>query len=77
MDTIRHDIEEILEHNGILFDENGQFIEIDSIDYIQSIVDIELRFGVTIPDWIMSPDDSIDIGALADAVACIIKEGKK
>lgn len=63
-------IKNIVEINGILVDENGDLSEMDSIMFVQTIVDIEIEFGISIPDAFLRNDNYPNI----DSLACMVQE---
>lgn len=60
LDNIKEEVVKILENNGIIVDleEDGNaffdIAAIDSITFISFIVDVENKFGITIPDELLS-----------------------
>jgi len=58
--NIHNDILGIFEENGIEIDDKNSFKEMDSIQYISSIVEIEQKFNIVLPDYILSRDEIIN-----------------
>ena len=57
--NIHDQIVEIFEENGVDVENADSFNNIESIQYISIIVDIEQKFDVSLPDYILTRDDSL------------------
>lgn len=70
--SIRGDIIEIFEENGIDAKNIDSFNDIESIQYISIIVEIEQKFDISLPDYLLALDDILDFDQFVDIVNEII-----
>lgn len=70
--SIRGDIIEIFEENGIDAKNIDSFNDIESIQYISIIVEIEQKFDISLPDYLLALDDILDFDQFVDIVKEII-----
>ena len=70
--NIHDQIVEIFEENGIDVENADSFNNIESIQYISIIVDIEQKFDVSLPDYILTRDDILNFDQFADIVKEVI-----
>lgn len=72
--TILETVEKIVEQNGIQIDETGELSEIDSITFVQIVVDIEVEFNITIPDAFLHSENYPNIESLAYMISEILDQ---
>lgn len=70
--NIHDQIVEIFEENGVDVENADSFNNIESIQYISIIVDIEQKFDVSLPDYILTRDDILNFDQFADIVKEVI-----
>ena len=70
--NIHDQIVEIFEENGVDVENADSFSNIESIQYISIIVDIEQKFDVSLPDYILTRDDILNFDQFADIVKEVI-----
>ena len=70
--NIHDQIVEIFEENGVDAENADSFNNIESIQYISIIVDIEQKFDVSLPDYILTRDDILNFDQFADIVKEVI-----
>lgn len=70
--NIHDQIVEIFEENGVDVENADSFNNIESIQYISIIVDIEQKFDVPLPDYILTRDDILNFDQFADIVKEVI-----
>ena len=70
--NIHDQIVEIFEENGVDVENADSFYNIESIQYISIIVDIEQKFDVSLPDYILTRDDILNFDQFADIVKEVI-----
>lgn len=68
--NILNKIYDCLNDNGIDIDEDGNFIEFDSLSYISCIVSIEEEFQIEFPDQYLNSQEMTNINMIEK----IIKE---
>lgn len=66
------DIKIILGDNGICVNDNGSIDEIESIDFIQLIIDIELQFNIEVPDQFLLADNYPTVESLYYMVKTLV-----
>ncbi len=74
--SIYETIIQIVERNGIILDERGDIFEMDSIMFVQMIVDIEVEFNIEIPDAFLRNDNYPNIQSLVYMVQEVLKSEK-
>lgn len=47
-------VQRCLEENGIIVDENGEMMDVESINFIASVICLEEEFNIEFPDEMLS-----------------------
>lgn len=71
---IKEKVRNIVENNGIQVDENEEFLEMDSIAFVQVIIDLELEFAITIPDEFLRDDIYPNLESLEAVVQEVLSQ---
>ncbi len=68
---------EVLNNNGIFFDEDGldQPLEMDSLTFVTLIVDIENTFGIIYPQEYMVYDKALTLLRLEEVITPLLIQG--
>ena len=75
--SIRNVIIKCLEENGINWSEDGELEEFDSIMFVSTIVELENRFGMSIPDEYLLVDYFKSVDDIVETVQLILTDIEK
>ena len=71
---IKDKIQEIMDENGVEYEDGKIITELESIQFVSVMIALEDSFNITFPDEMMTPDRFIYFEKLYETVCALMNE---